>query len=237
MNIALLGHGKMGSEVEKIAMEQGHSVTLIIDSEQDWSLKAEQLKGCDVAIEFSVPSIAVENIRKCFESGIPIVVGTTGWYDQFQRISDLCTGSNGTLFYASNFSIGVNVFFDINRRLASLLEAYPMYAPSMVEIHHAQKLDSPSGTAITLANDIIESSARFTNFTASLPKPGEIPIQSLRESSVTGTHSIKWDSGIDQITITHEAFSRRGFALGAVLAAEWLQGKKGVFTMKDLLNL
>jgi 4-hydroxy-tetrahydrodipicolinate reductase len=237
MKIALLGYGKMGHEVEKIALEREHSIGVTIDNEKDWHEKAEQLKQCDVAIEFSMPAIAIENISKCFDAGIPIVVGTTGWYDKFQQISDLCISSNNTLFYAANYSIGVNIFFDINRRLASLLEAYPMYTPAMVEIHHIQKLDAPSGTAITLANGIIASNSRFTKLTEANPEPGEILVQSIREGNVPGTHSITWSSDIDQITIMHEAKGRRGFALGAVMAAEWVQKRHGVFTMKDMLNL
>lgn len=237
MKIALLGYGKMGREVEKIAIENGHSIRLIIDNANDWEEKAVQLKECDVAIEFSMPAIAIENIRKCFETGIPIVVGTTGWYDQFQQISDLCISSNNTLFYASNFSIGVNIFFDINRRLASLLEAYPMYSPSMLEIHHIQKLDAPSGTAITLANGIIAANSRYTKLTDVKHAPGEIPVQSIREGNVSGIHTVTWSSDIDQISMTHEAKSRRGFAVGAVMAASWVHDRKGVYTMKDMLNL
>jgi len=237
MKIALLGYGKMGREVEKIAIEHKHSIGLIIDNENDWLEKAEQLKECDVAIEFSMPAIAIKNIRRCFDAGIPIVVGTTGWYDQFKQISDLCISGNKTLFYASNYSIGVNIFFDINRRLASLLEVYPMYSPAMVEIHHLQKLDAPSGTAITLAKDIIASNSRYTKFTEADPEPEEIPVQSIREGNVPGTHSITWSSDVDQITIIHEAKSRRGFAIGAVMAAAWVRNRSGVFTMKDMLNL
>jgi 4-hydroxy-tetrahydrodipicolinate reductase len=237
MKIALLGYGKMGHEVEKIAIEHEHSIGLKIDNENDWIEKFALLKECDVAIEFSIPENAIKNIRRCFDAGIPIVVGTTGWYDQFQQISDLCINSNNTLFYASNYSIGVNIFFDINRRLASLLEAYPMYSPAMVEIHHIQKLDAPSGTAITLANGIIDANSRYTKLTESEPGPGEIPVQSIREGNVPGTHSITWSSDIDQITIMHEAKGRRGFALGAVMAAAWIQNRHGVFTMKDMLNL
>lgn len=237
MKIALLGYGKMGHEVEKIAVENGHFISLIIDNEKDWLEKGKFLKECDVAIEFSIPAIAIENIRKCFEAGIPIVVGTTGWYDQFQQISDLCVKGNKTLFYASNFSIGVNIFYDVNRRLASLLEKYPTYSPSMLEIHHAQKLDAPSGTAIVLGNDIIAANSRYSKLTENNPKPGEIPIQSIREGSVPGTHTITWSSDIDQISITHEAKSRRGLASGALMAAEWVQNRYGVFTMKDMLNL
>lgn len=237
MKIALLGYGKMGHEVEKIAIEHGHTIRLTIDNENDWSEKSGQLGECDVAIEFSMPAIAVGNIHKCFEAGIPIVAGTTGWYDQLEQISDLCYSSNGTLFYASNFSMGVNIFSDINRKLASLLEKYPMYLPSMVEIHHTQKLDAPSGTAISLAKDIIASNSRFTKFTSLSPEPGEIPIKSIREGNVPGTHIITWKSDVDQITLTHEAMNRRGLAIGAVMAASWVQGRKGVFTMKDMLNL
>lgn len=237
MKIALLGYGKMGHEVEKIAVENGHFISLIIDNEKDWLEKGKFLKECDVAIEFSIPAIAIENIHKCFEAGIPIVVGTTGWYDQFQQISDLCVKGNKTLFYASNFSIGVNIFYDVNRRLASLLEKYPTYSPSMLEIHHAQKLDAPSGTATVLGNDIIAANSRFSKLTENNPKPGEIPIQSIREGSVPGTHTITWSSDIDQISITHEAKSRRGLASGALMAAEWVQNRYGVFTMKDMLNL
>lgn len=237
MKIALLGYGKMGHEVEKIALEHNHSIGLTLDNEKDWQEKGELLKECDVAIEFSIPAIAIENIQKCFKAGIPIVVGTTGWYHRFQEISELCLNSNNTLFYASNYSIGVNIFFDINRRLSTLLEAYPMYSPSMVEIHHTQKLDAPSGTALTLANDIIASNSRYTKLTEATPEAGEIQIQSIREGNVPGTHSITWRSDIDQITLTHEAKDRRGFAIGAVMAANWVQNRHGVFTMKDMLNI
>lgn len=237
MKIALLGYGKMGREVEKIALEQGHQIGVTFDNENDWKEKSVELKDCDVAIEFSMPLIVVGNIQKCLKAGIPLVVGTTGWYDEFQDISDKCNSANGTLFYATNFSIGVNIFSVINRRLASLLANYPMYSPSMVEIHHTQKLDSPSGTAISLANDIISENPLFTKFTTTIPEAGEIPVQSIREGNVPGTHSITWKSEIDQITITHEAFNRRGLALGALMAASWLMGRKGVFTMKDMLNL
>ena len=236
MQIALLGYGKMGHEVEKIAIENGHSIRVTIDNENDWIENVERLKGCDVAIEFSVPSIAVTNICRCFDFNIPVVVGTTGWYDQFQMISEYCIKSNGALFYASNFSIGVYIFFDINRRLASLLEAYPMYTPEMTEIHHTQKLDAPSGTALSLANDIIAANQRITAITSSNPGPGEILIQSVRVGNVPGTHTITWSSEIDEITITHQAKNRRGLALGAVMAASWIQGRKGVYTMKDMLN-
>jgi 4-hydroxy-tetrahydrodipicolinate reductase len=237
MKIALLGYGNMGHEVEKIAVSQGHSVWLTIDNEKDWSEKSDKLKECDVAIEFSIPAVAVENMRRCFELQLPIVVGTTGWYDQLSYISELCISKNGTLFYATNFSIGMNIFFDINRRLASLLEDHPMYKPAITEIHHTRKLDAPSGTAITLAKDMIAANSRYKKYVEQLTGPGEIPIESIREGNVTGTHTITWDSEIDSITITHEAKNRVGFAIGATMAALWLKGRKGVFTMKEMLNL
>lgn len=237
MKIALLGYGKMGHEVEKVANEHKHSIEVIIDNDKDWIEKADLLKDCDVAIEFSIPAVAIENINKCFAAGIPIVVGTTGWLNQLQTISDLCIKSNNTLFYASNYSIGVNIFFEINKRLASLLETYPMYSPSMVEIHHTQKLDAPSGTAITLANGIIAANSRYSKYTDSEPLPNEIQLLSIRKGNAPGTHTITWNSEFDQIILTHEAKDRRGFAIGAVMAAAWVQKRKGVFTMKDMLNL
>ena len=237
MKIALLGYGKMGHEIEKALTEHGHSIGLIIDSETDWDEKAYLLKGCDAAIEFSIPAITVENMRRCFENHVPVVVGTTGWYGRFDEITELCKQNDGTLFYASNFSVGVNIFSEINRKLASMLEAYPMYSPAMTEIHHTQKLDAPSGTAISLANDIIKKNQRYKTYTLDVAKEGEIPVSAIREGNVTGTHTITWSSEIDKITITHEAMNRRGFALGAVMAAAWIQGRKGVFTMQDMLKL
>jgi 4-hydroxy-tetrahydrodipicolinate reductase len=237
MKIALLGYGKMGHEIEKIAIEKGHTIGVTIDNEAEWIEKTQFLEECDVAIEFSIPAIAVQNINKCFDSRIPVVVGTTGWHDKLPEITEICNLKNGTLFYASNFSIGVNLFFDINRRLASLMEKYEMYSPSMVEIHHTQKLDAPSGTAISLAKGIIENNSRFVGFTDKNAGINEIPIESIREGNASGTHSVTWSSEIDTITITHEAHNRRGFAIGAVMAALWLPGHKGIFTMNDLLNL
>ena len=237
MKIALLGYGKMGHEVEKIAIENGHVISLVIDNEDDWLNKLGLLSVCDVAIEFSAPGIAAKNIYRCIESNVPIVVGTTGWFGQLEQITEFCNLHNGSLFYSSNYSIGVNILFAINQKLASLLEVYPMYLPSMVETHHAQKLDSPSGTAITLANGIIACNSYFTGYSENTESPDIIPIQSIREGNVTGEHTVTWTSEIDKITITHEAFNRKGFALGAVMAAGWLQGRKGVFSMNDMLSL
>lgn len=237
MKIALLGYGKMGHEIGKIALEQGHEIAITIDNENDWQQKGAQLRNCDVAIEFSMPSIVIQNIRKCFEVKIPVVVGTTGWYAQLDAITAECISTGNALFYATNFSIGVNIFAAINRKLSALLKDYPMYTPSLVEIHHTQKLDAPSGTAITLANELVEANARYRKYTTEKPANDEVQVQSIREGNVPGTHTVTWKSDIDQISITHEAFNRRGFAIGAITAATWLQGQKGVFTMKHLLNL
>lgn len=237
MKIALIGYGKMGHEVEKAAVELSHEIAIIIDNEDDWSAKADELKSCDVAIEFSAPSLAKRNIMRCFEMRIPVVVGTTGWYEHLPEITKACENSKATLFYASNFSIGVNIFFDINRRLASLLEAYPAYSPAMIEVHHLQKLDSPSGTAITLAHGIIDSNSNYSRYGAESAEDGCIPIESVREGTVTGKHTVTWSSDTDHISISHEAISRRGFATGAVMAASWVKDRTGIFTMKDMLNL
>ncbi len=237
MKIALLGYGKMGHEIEVMAIGLGHTIELIINNEDDWSLKSVHLKECDVAIEFTTPEKVIDNIGKCFALGVPIVVGTTGWHKELAKISEECLYSGNTLFYASNFSIGVNIFFAVNRHLSALLEAYPIYEPSMVETHHIHKLDKPSGTAIKLANDIIASNPRYHTFTNDTASADEILIESLREGNVTGKHTVTWDSDIDSITITHEAKNRQGFAAGALMAAKWVQGRKGVFTMKDMLGL
>lgn len=238
MKLALLGYGKMGKEIEKIALDRGHTIGAILDNEEDWILKAELLRSCDVAIEFSIPAVAPVNVTRCFELGIPVVSGTTGWTEQLGEAGRKCTELNGTFFQASNFSIGVNVFFEINRRLAQFMNAYPEYGVSMKEVHHSQKLDSPSGTAITLAKDILASVDRLNGW-VNMPSSDEdqIGITSIREGQVPGTHEVIWDSEIDKITLIHEAKNRKGFALGAVLAAEFILGKKGVYGMKQLLNL
>lgn len=235
MKIALLGYGKMGHEVEKSALAKGHTIHLILNDENDWHTKGHLLKNCDVAIEFSMPAYAFSNISKCIETGIPVVVGTTGWYEKFNEVSDFCNKHNGSLFYASNFSIGVNIFFEINRKLSSLLGTTEEYKPSMTEIHHIQKLDAPSGTAITLAKDIVATNKNIHSYANGIVGNGLLTINSIREGEVTGTHEIKWTSAVDEIKITHQAFNRKGFANGAVLAAEWLLGRKGIFTMKDML--
>ncbi|MCG2611165.1 4-hydroxy-tetrahydrodipicolinate reductase [Flavobacterium sp. SM15] len=232
MKIALLGYGKMGKVIERIALERGHEIVLRKDHDVDYI----GLENADVAIDFSVPSAAVSNISKCFDTNIPVVSGTTGWLEHYEEMVSHCKTKNGAFIYGSNFSLGVNIFFELNNYLAKMMANLDQYKVSMEEIHHTQKLDAPSGTAITLAEGIIKNSD-FTNWTLEAPKANEIHIEAKRVENVPGTHSIFYDSEVDQIEIKHTAHSREGFALGAVIAAEWLQGKKGVFSMKDVLNL
>ncbi|WP_298761265.1 4-hydroxy-tetrahydrodipicolinate reductase [uncultured Psychroserpens sp.] len=232
MNIALLGYGKMGKAIEKIALERGHDITLKVSS----ATKDFILDGIDVAIDFSLPSTAVTNITKCFNANVPVISGTTGWLDQYDDMISLCSSKKGTFLYASNFSLGVNIFFEINKTLAQLMRSLPDYKTSIEEIHHTQKLDAPSGTAITLADDIIERT-NYKNWSLDAPKQNEIGILAKRIENVPGTHEINYDSEVDSIQIKHTAHSRQGFALGAVIAAEYVHDKKGIFTMKDVLNI
>ena len=243
MKIALIGYGKMGKEIEKIAVERNHEIVLRITKGNLSGLTFSSLKNCDVAIDFSQPDSAVGNIKACFDAQIPVVVGTTGWYDSFQEISKLCTSSRNALFYATNFSIGVNLFFKINATVAKLMNNHKEYDIKMEEIHHLQKLDHPSGTGITLAEKIIEQHDSKSEWIGSLedepinPRAHQLHIKALREHNVPGTHSVSYTSEIDTITLTHEAHSRKGFALGAVLAAEFMPNRRGIFNMNDLLNL
>ncbi len=224
MKIALLGYGKMGKAVEALALERGHSVGVTIDDEDDWMGKIESLRECDVAVEFSTPATVVGNIMRCFDMGMPVIVGTTGWYDQLESVVHDCQQRDQALFVASNFSIGMNIMFELNRRLAQLMEGREEYAASITETHHVHKLDAPSGTAISLANDMKEELGRT------------VPITSIREGEVPGIHEVVYDSDIDTLTLRHSAKSRKGLALGAVLAAEFLEGKKGYYTMRDMLG-
>lgn len=236
LKIALIGYGRMGHEIEKHAMAAGHQVVCVVDNENDWNgFPAD----AQVAIEFTTPDTAVNNIFRCFEAGIPVVCGTTGWHDRLPEVSMICLSKNQTLFYASNFSLGVNIFFEINKRLAGLLSSFEEYSPGITETHHIQKLDAPSGTAIVLANEIIDENERFDAWKLKELKTleSEIPIVSLRIDQVPGTHMVNWEGPADSIEIKHTAHNRRGFAKGALLAAQWVWQKKGVFTMKDLLNL
>ena len=232
MKIALLGYGKMGKVIEKIALERGHEIVLKKGSQNNF----EGLLEADIAIDFSLPHVAVENITECLNNNIAVVSGTTGWLEHYNTIVQLCEEKNGSFIYGSNFSLGVNIFFELNAYLAKLMKNLGQYKVSMEEIHHTQKLDAPSGTAITLAKGIINNS-NYTNWTLDTPKENEIKIEAKRIGTVPGTHSIFYDSTVDQIEIKHTAYNREGFALGSVVAAEWLIGKKGVFTMKDVLNI
>jgi 4-hydroxy-tetrahydrodipicolinate reductase len=232
MKIALLGYGKMGKVIERIALERGHEIVL----KKDQDTAFDGLKNADVAIDFSVPDSAVANISECLNNEIPVISGTTGWLVDYPKMVELCNAKNGSFIYGSNFSLGVNVFFELNEYLAKMMANLKQYNVSMEEIHHTQKLDAPSGTAITLAEGIIKNT-NYANWTLETPISNEIHIDAKRIENVPGTHSIFYDSEVDQIEIKHTAHSREGFALGAVIAAEWLIGKKGVFTMKDVLGL
>lgn len=234
MKIALLGYGKMGHEVERLALAKGHEVVITIDNEQEWDERLEQLKTADVAIEFSQPDQAFANISRCFDLHLPIVVGTTAWYDRLDEVKNRCIKEHQSLFYAPNFSIGMNMVFRINKQLAQFAEKYG-YAMSLAETHHIHKLDKPSGTAAKLANDIIAESSRYQCWSINEPYPADtLPIEVTREGEVFGIHSVTARSSADRITLTHEAFSREGLAQGALAAAEFLIGKHGVFTMENL---
>lgn len=238
MKIALLGYGKMGKIIESIANERNHNIVTKIDSISDWDIYSEEFKKADVAIEFSTPQTVVDNIFKSFEYNIPIVIGTTGWNERFSEIAELCKAKNQTMFYASNFSIGVNIFFEINKHLSKLMNKYNQYEVRIEETHHLQKIDSPSGTAITLANDIISKIDRLNNWKNSeTADKNTLPVKSIREADIVGTHKVIYDSDEDIIEIKHFAKSRKGFAYGAVLAAEFIEGKKGIFNMNDLMKL
>jgi 4-hydroxy-tetrahydrodipicolinate reductase len=232
MKIALLGYGRMGKSIEAIAIDRGHSISLkVSDETSDYNFA-----NADVAIDFSIPSVAVFNIKKALDAGVPIISGTTGWLDQYDEVLDYCTSKNGTFLYASNFSLGVNIFFEINKRLSQLMATVDGYTTDIEEIHHTKKLDAPSGTAITLAEGIIENTD-YKNWTLDKPKSNEIHIDAKRIENVPGTHEINYDSEIDSISIKHTAHSRKGFAMGAVIAVEWIKDKKGVFSMKDVLKI
>ena len=241
MKIALIGYGKIGRAVEAAALERSHRVDVTIDDEDDWMEKLDDLRECDMAIDFSTPGTAVSNIMRCFDLDLPIVVGTTGWYEQLEGVVHDCEQRGKSLFVASNFSIGMNIVFDLNRRLARLMNGHEEYGVGITEVHHVHKLDAPSGTAIALARDIVEELDGKDDWC--LVRKGvkveeeEVPIVSVREGEVAGIHEVVYDSEIDRITLRHEAKSRRGLAVGAVLAAEFLEGRKGYYTMRELLDL
>ena len=245
MKIALIGYGKMGKAIEGLAQSKGHEVALRIARQNVLDLNKENIRNIDVAIEFSLPNMAFSNIAFCLENHIPVVSGTTGWMDRMDEARVLCSENKGAFLYASNFSIGVNIFFKLNRLLATMMKGHPNYDVSIEEIHHLQKLDHPSGTAITLAEGIMAHSVTKQNWEARLKgvnndeeakAKGQLIITSKREGAVPGTHLINWSSVIDKIEIKHEALSREGFAEGALAAAEWIIGKEGCFGMEDMLG-
>lgn len=237
MKIALIGYGKMGREIEKIALSRGHEIVSIIDINNPGDFYSEAFKSADVAIEFTAPSVAVSNYRKCFEVNIPVVAGTTGWLESMPEIKEACNNGK-TFFYASNYSIGVNIFFELNKKLAKMMNQFAEYNVKMTEIHHIHKLDAPSGTAITLAEGVIENFHRKSKWALKNESNSseELVIDALREGEVPGYHSIVYESIVDTITITHDAKSRQGFALGAVVAAEFTANKKGFLTMSDMMK-
>ncbi|MDE6522416.1 MAG: 4-hydroxy-tetrahydrodipicolinate reductase [Muribaculaceae bacterium] len=274
MKIAIIGYGKMGHIIEKIARDRGHEISVIIDAENEADIDSKAFRKSDVAIEFTQPNTAVNNLLRCFSAGVPVVCGTTGWLDSLPAVKSVCESGKGALLYSSNFSIGVNIFEAVSRYLAGIMNEYPQYSPSMEEVHHIHKLDHPSGTAITIAEELIAASNKVDNWKepAESAESSEISenhqhgdedanqkdtdsrtlfISHRREGEVPGIHTVTWDSPQDTITISHSAKSREGFALGAVLAAEWLaekckkfsvgplklgSGQTGFFTMKDMLK-
>jgi len=238
MNIAIVGYGKMGKEIERIAQDRGHHIVLKIDENNVNSVISENLKNVDVAIEFSVPQSAFTNISLMLDHKVPVVSGTTGWVDKLDLIIERCKNDQGTFFYASNYSIGVNLFFNLNKKLARLMNHFPDYEISIEETHHSQKIDAPSGTAITLANDLIQAIDHKEEWKKEKAESEEsIVIKSYREGTVPGNHKVIYESSFDKITIEHDAKSRKGFAIGAVLAAEFIKDKKGYFTMNELLKI
>lgn len=235
MKIALIGYGKMGREIEAIALERKHEIVLKVTSSNSSAITSTNLKMADVAIEFSTPHTVMNNIQRCLNASLPIVVGATGWYDNFEQVKKECLDKQGALFYATNFSLGVNLFFKVNSYLAELMNKYGQYDVSMEEIHHIHKLDKPSGTAITLANQIISKLDRKRNWSITNTEEDTLFIKDIRQGEVPGTHIIKYHSPIDDIEIMHKAHNRKGFAFGSVIAAEFLFGKTGVYTMSDII--
>ncbi len=237
MKIALIGYGKMGKEIEQIALSRGHSIVLTIDIHNQEELTTENLAKADVAIEFTSPATAVSNYMQCFEAGVPVVSGTTGWLERKAEVEKVCNETKGCFFYASNFSLGVNIFSAVNKFLAQIMNEFPQYDVSMTEVHHTQKLDAPSGTAISLAQDIIALNGTKEDWTIKEERSAnELYIKPVREGQVPGIHTIKYDSEVDFIEITHSAYSRKGFAFGAVMAAEFCVGRTGILSMTDLLK-
>lgn len=236
MKIALIGYGKMGHAIEQIALQRGHEIVSVIDVNNQEDFTSDAFKSADVAIEFSMPAVAMDNYRRAFAAGVPVVSGTTGWLEHLPEIKEACKAGQ-TFFYASNFSLGVNIFFALNKYLAKIMNDFPAYDVRMVETHHVHKLDAPSGTAITLAEGLIDNIERKNKWVEGKESAeDEIGICSVREGEVPGIHTVIYESDVDTISITHDAKSRMGFALGAVIAAEFTCGKKGFLTMQDMLK-
>lgn len=240
LKVALIGYGRMGHLIEEVAKSRGLEISCIIDIDDKDKFASESFRNSDVAIEFSVPSAAVEGILSCFAAGVPVVVGTTGWDNSMPDIKAMCEKGAGTLLYGSNFSIGMNVFMALNRYVTKIMNGFESYQPSLTEVHHVHKLDHPSGTAVTLANELTSLSTRFVKWVekelGEKPDPGILPVYHRREGEVPGIHTVIWESDCDSIIMTHDAKNRLGFARGAVSAAQWLAGKKGFFTMSDFMS-
>lgn len=237
MQIALLGYGKMGQTIERLALAKGHSIIAKVDTMEDFITNLTNIGRADVAIEFTTPESAPHNLLLCAEHGIPVVSGTTGWLSEKPNIEEEFSKRSGAFFYASNYSLGVNIFFALNEFLAKTMSKFEGYTPSLKEIHHIHKLDSPSGTALTLTQPILAHNKHFSSWSLEQNEMDSLYIEALRTDEVPGTHSVKYRSASDQIEITHEAYTRDSFAAGALMAAEWLPGKNGIFGMKDLLNI
>ena len=240
MKIALIGYGRMGHLIEEVAKSRGLHISCVIDANDIHKFSSDEFRKSDVAIEFSTPSAAVEGILSCFAAKVPVVVGTTGWDNELPTIKDMCDKGQGTLLYASNFSIGMNIFMAMNRYVTNIMNGFESYDPSLMEVHHVHKLDHPSGTAITLANELTSISSRIKKWIekelGEKPEKGFLPVYHKREGEVPGIHTITWDSDCDSIVMTHDAKNRLGFARGAVSAAQWLAGKNGFFTIGDFLS-
>ena len=237
MKIALIGYGKMGKTIEQIALQRGHQIVSIIDINNTADFDSEAFRSADVAIEFTTPATALGNYMRCFEANVPVVSGTTGWLEHLDEVMAKCEQEGKTFFYASNFSVGVNIFFALNRYLAKIMNGFPAYDVRMTEVHHIHKLDAPSGTAITLAEGILDNVERKERWTLeTAEQPTDLPIHAIREGEVPGIHEIIYESEADTISIKHDAKSRAGFALGAVIAAEFTAGKKGFLGMNDLFH-
>lgn len=237
MKIALIGYGKMGKTIEQIALQRGHQIVSIIDINNTADFESEAFRSADVAIEFTTPATALGNYMRCFAANVPVVSGTTGWLEHLDEVKAKCEQEGKTFFYASNFSVGVNIFFALNRYLAKIMNGFPAYDVRMTEVHHIHKLDAPSGTAITLAGGILENVERKERWTLeTAEQPTDLPIHAIREGEVPGIHEIIYESEADTISIKHDAKSRAGFALGAVIAAEFTAGKKGFLGMNDLFH-